>query len=183
MTVSTAIFVSSARRKQVQMMHVHLLLIAQLLVLLAMANGTPVIAKRILGAVLAHPLDGGIALADGQPIFGNSKTIRGVALSIVATILGAPLIEMDWTIGLLVAATAMLGDLFSSFTKRRMKMAPGSMALGLDQIPESLLPALACRWVLPITVVDIVLTSALFFVGELAVSRVLYRFKIRDRPY
>jgi CDP-diglyceride synthetase len=165
------------------MMHVQPLLIAQLLVLLAMANGAPVIAKRILGAVLARPLDGGIALADGQPIFGHSKTIRGVALSIVATILGAPLIEMDWTIGLLVAATAMLGDLFSSFTKRRMKMAPGSMALGLDQIPESLLPALACRWVLPITVVDIVLTSALFFVGELAVSRVLYRFKIRDRPY
>jgi hypothetical protein len=57
------------------------------------------------------------------------------------------------------------------------------MALGLDQIPESLLPAIACRWVLPITVVDIVLMSALFFVGELGVSRVLYTFKIRDRPY
>jgi CDP-2,3-bis-(O-geranylgeranyl)-sn-glycerol synthase len=60
-----------------------------------------------------------------------------------------------------------------------MKLAPGSMALGLDQIPESLLPAIACRWVFPITVVDIVLMSALFFVGELGVSRVL----IRDRPY
>ena len=90
---------------------------------------------------------------------------------------------MDWAIGLLVAATAMLGDLFSSFTKRRINLVPGSMALGLDQIPESLLPALACRWVLPITVVDIVLMSALFFVGELGASRVLYRFKIRDRPY
>jgi CDP-diglyceride synthetase len=165
------------------MMHVHPLLIAQLLVLLALANGAPVIAKKILGAVLAHPLDGGITLADGQPIFGHSKTIRGVALSIVATTLGAPLIGMGWTIGLLVAATAMLGDLFSSFTKRRMKLAPGSMALGLDQIPESLLPAIAYRWVLPITVVDIVLMSALFFVGELGVSRVLYTFKIRDRPY
>ena len=74
------------------MTHVQPLLIAQLLVLLALANGTPVIAKRILGAVLAHPLDGGITLADGQPIFGHSKTIRGVALSIVATTLGAFLI-------------------------------------------------------------------------------------------
>jgi CDP-2,3-bis-(O-geranylgeranyl)-sn-glycerol synthase len=94
------------------MTHVHPLLIAQLLVLLALANGTPVIAKKILGAVLAHPLDGGITLADGQPIFGHSKTIRGVVLSTVATTLGAPLIGMDWTIGLLVAATAMLGDVF-----------------------------------------------------------------------
>lgn len=165
------------------MTQVHPLLITQLLMLLAIANGTPVIAKKILGAVLAHPLDGGITLADGQAIFGHSKTIRGVALSIVATILGAPLIGMDWAIGLLVAATAMLGDVLSSFTKRRMNLVPGSMALGLDQIPESLLPPLACRWVLPITVVDIVLISALFFVGELGASRVLYRFKIRDRPY
>jgi CDP-diglyceride synthetase len=156
------------------MTHVHPLLIAQLLVLLALANGTPVIAKKILGAVLAHPLDGGIALADGQPIFGHSKTIRGV---------GAPWIGLDWTVGLVVSATAMIGDLFSSFTKRRMKLAPGSMALGLDQTPESLLPAIACRWVLPITVVEIVLVSALFFVGELIVSRVLYTFKFRDRPY
>ena len=68
----------------------------------------------------------------------------------------------------------MVGDLFSSFTKRRMKLAPGSMALGLDQIPESLLPAIACRWFLPITVLDIIFVTALFFVGELAVSRVLY---------
>jgi hypothetical protein len=68
---------------------------------------------------------------------------------------------MDWTIGLLVAATAMIGDLFSSFAKRRMKLAPGSTALGLDQIPESLLPVIACRWLLPITALDIVLVPVL----------------------
>jgi CDP-diglyceride synthetase len=165
------------------MTHVHPFLIAQLLVLLILANGAPVIAKKILGIVLAHPLDGGIALADGQSIFGHSKTIRGIVLSIIVTTLGAPWIGLDWTVGLVVSATAMIGDLFSSFTKRRMKLAPGSMALGLDQTPESLLPAIACRWVLPITVVEIVLVSALFFVGELMVSRVLYTLKIRDRPY
>ncbi len=165
------------------MAHVHPLLIAQLLVLLTLAHGAPVIAKKILGAVLAYPLDGGITLADGQPLFGRSKTIRGVTLSIVLTALGAPWIGLDWTVGLVVSATAMIGDLFSSFTKRRMKMAPGSMALGLDQTPESLLPAIACRWVLPITVVDIFWVTALFFVGELVVSRILYAFKIRDRPY
>jgi hypothetical protein len=100
-----------------------------------------------------------------------------------ATTLGAPWIGLDWAIGLLVSTTTMIGDLFSSFTKRRMNLAPSSMALGLDQIPESLLPAIACRWVLPITVLDIVLVTALFFVGELVASRALYAFKIRDRPY
>lgn len=165
------------------MMHVQPVLIAQLLVLLTLANGTPVIAKKILGTVLAHPLDGGITLADGQPLFGSSKTIRGIALAIAVTAVGAPWIGLDWTVGLLVSATAMIGDLFSSFTKRRMKMVPGSMALGLDQILESLLPAIACRWVLPISVVDIFLVTALFFAGELIASRILYAFKIRDRPY
>ena len=165
------------------MPHVQPLIVAQLIVLLALANGTPLIAKKILGTILTRPLDGGMILADGQPLFGPSKTIRGVVLSIVVTTLGAPSIGVDWTIGLVVAATAMIGDLFSSFTKRRMKLAPGSMALGLDQIPESLLPAVACRWVLPITVMDVILVLSLSFVGELGVSRALYGINIRDRPY
>lgn len=165
------------------MTHVHPLLIVQLLVLLTLAHGAPLIAKKILGTILACPLDGGITLADGQPLFGRSKTIRGVAFSIALTVLGTPWVGLDWTVGLGVSATAMIGDLFSSFTKRRMRMAPGSMALGLDQTPESLLPAIACRWALPVTFLDIILVAALFFVGELIISRVLYWLNIRDRPY
>jgi len=165
------------------MVHVHPLLVAQLLLLLILANGVPVIAKKILGSVLEHPLDHEITLADGQRLFGHSKTIRGVVLSIIVTTLSAPWIGFGWTIGPLASAMAMIGDLFSSFIKRRMKLAPGSMALGLDQIPESLLPAIACRGFLPITAMDILLVTALFFFSELVASRVLYRFKIRDRPY
>ena len=37
----------------------HAQLIVQLLILLALANGTPVIAKKLLGNRLARPLDGG----------------------------------------------------------------------------------------------------------------------------
>jgi hypothetical protein len=92
------------------MPHVQPLIVAQLIVLLALANGTPRIAKKILGTILARPLDGGMILADGQPLFGHSKTIRGVVLSIVVTTLGAPSIGADWTIGLVVAATALSWD-------------------------------------------------------------------------
>ena len=102
------------------MPHVQPFLVAQLLALLILVNGTPVIAAKIFGTVFAHPLDGGTTLADGQPLFGRSKTIRGVVLSIVATTLGAPWIGLDWTIGLLVSVTTMIGDLFSSFAKRRI---------------------------------------------------------------
>jgi hypothetical protein len=64
------------------MRHIHLILILQLLMLLALANGTPLIAKKIFGTAFAHPLDKGVTLADGQPLFGHSKTIRGIVLSI-----------------------------------------------------------------------------------------------------
>lgn len=165
------------------MHNLHSFLVLQLLFLVTVANGAPVIGKKSLGTVLAYPLDGGIVLADRQPLFGRSKTVRGVALSMVATALAAPWIGLDWSIGLVVSAAAMAGDLFSSFVKRRMKLAPGSMALGLDQIPESVLPALACQWLLPVSILDISLLTALFFAGELAGSRALYRLKIRDRPY
>jgi hypothetical protein len=78
---------------------------------------------------------------------------------------------------------AMAGDLFSSFVKRRLGLPPSSMALGLDQIPESLFPLLACRLLLPLTWLDIGVAVVLFFVGELVLSRILFKLHVRDRPY
>jgi hypothetical protein len=160
----------------------HPLLVTELLALLTLANGTPVIAKKLLADRLAYPLDAGLRL-DGRPLFGKSKTIRGVLLSVIVTTLLARLLGASQAIGALVAATSMIGDLFSSFVKRRLGLEPSAMSLGLDQIPESLFPALACRAVLPLSLLDIVLVVIIFFVGELALSRLLYAMKIRDRPY
>jgi CDP-2,3-bis-(O-geranylgeranyl)-sn-glycerol synthase len=56
----------------------HPLLIAQLLTLLAVANGTPIIVEKLLGKSLAFPIDGDTTL-DGKPLFGSSKTLRGLA--------------------------------------------------------------------------------------------------------
>lgn len=157
--------------------------ILQLLILLAAANGAPVLAKKVLGRRFAHPLDRGRLFVDGRPLFGTSKTTRGIVVAILASTLAAPLLGLDWAIGLRVGVFAMLGDLMSSFVKRRLALPSSSMALGLDQVPESLFPALACRALLSLSVVDIVATVAAFFIGELLLSRLLYRLNIRDRPY
>jgi CDP-2,3-bis-(O-geranylgeranyl)-sn-glycerol synthase len=157
--------------------------ILRLLILLSLANGAPVIAKRILGARFARPIDGNLNFFDGRPLFGSSKTIRGILASIVATTAGAPLIGFDLTIGLLVAITAMAGDLFSSFVKRRLGLPPSSRATGLDQIPESLFPLLVCSRALALSAVDIAATAALFLIGEILLSRILFKLRIRDRPY
>lgn len=155
----------------------------QLLVLLALANGTPVIAKRLLGQRLARPLDGGTNFFDGRPLFGKSKTIRGIVLALAVTTACAPLLGLDWGTGLLVGAAAMAGDVASSFTKRRLGMPPHSQALGLDQIPESLLPLLACRARLGLGAVDIFVGVFVFFIGAILLSRLLFVCGIRDRPY
>jgi len=157
--------------------------IFQALCLLMIANGTPVIVKKLLGRRLAFPLDAGVNLPDGRPLFGSSKTIRGVASSLTVTAAFAPLFGSSVKVGALVAAFAMIGDLFSSFVKRRLGFPPSTRATGLDQIPESLLPLLVCQKELSLTFMEIGIAVGLFFVGELVVSRFLYLLRIRDQPY
>lgn len=159
------------------------LAILQSLVLLTLANGTPVVAKKIFGRRFARPLDAGVAFFDRRPLFGSSKTIRGILASILVTTAGAPLLGLDPRIGTLVAGTAMAGDLFSIFVKRRLNLPPSSRALGLDQVPESLLPLLACRDVLSLTAADMALGVGTFLVGELILARLLYKVHLRDEPY
>jgi hypothetical protein len=157
--------------------------LAQVLTLLALANGSPVIAKRIFGENYAAPVDGKVRFIDGRPLVGPSKTIRGVVISLMVTTLGAILLGLQFWLGLLVASTAMAGDLFSSFLKRRLQLAPSSKATGLDQLPESLFPLLACQPVLSLTAIDIAVGCAIFFAGQVLLSRLFFWLRLRDRPY
>lgn len=161
----------------------NLLLDFKLLLLLGVANGTPVIAHAVFGRLWAHPLDGGMTFRDGQPLLGASKTIRGVLLSLLLTTILGTALGLSWQVALLFAAAAMAGDAVSSFIKRRMELPASSMATGLDQIPESLLPLLVCASPLELSTLDILAVLACFFLGELWLSRVLYRLHLRDRPY
>ena len=161
----------------------HYVALTQVLILLALANGSPVIAKRIFGENYAAPIDGNARFVDGQPLVGPSKTIRGVGISLVATALGAMLLGLQFWVGLLVASAAMAGDLVSSFVKRRLHLASSSKVTGLDQIPESLFPLLACRSVLSLTALDIAAACAIFFAGQILLSRLFFWLRWRDRPY
>ena len=157
--------------------------ILQLLVLTTLANGAPIVAKKIFGPRCSFPLDAGTIFFDGRPLLGPSKTIRGILISVLITTASAPLIGLDLTIGAIVAGASMAGDLFSSFVKRRLNSPPSSQALGLDQVPESLFPMLACRDALSLTIADIALGVGIFFIGELILSRFLFRAHLRDEPY
>ena len=77
----------------------------------------------------------------------------------------------------------MIGDLTASFVKRRLGYASSDMALGLDQVPESLLPVLALAPFLGLTLWDIAAVVLIFSAATPIVSRLLFRLGIRDRPY
>ena len=51
----------------------------KLLLLLAVANGAPVLAKKAWGRTQAQPLDAGLLFLDRRPVFGPTKTVRGVS--------------------------------------------------------------------------------------------------------
>jgi len=59
--------------------------IGQILSLLVVANGAPIIARELLGERGDWPLVFGWLFCDGRPLLGPSKTIRGVVAVVGAT--------------------------------------------------------------------------------------------------
>ena len=155
----------------------------QLLILIIIANGAPIVIRVLLNNRFSIAVDFGYKLPDNNPIFGESKTWRGVIAAIVATSAAAWLMGYSSFTGALVASYAVLGDLISSFIKRRLSRPPSSMALLLDQIPESLFPALMMMQVFKLDISAIIQLVLTFIIIELLLSHILYKWGIRERPY
>jgi CDP-2,3-bis-(O-geranylgeranyl)-sn-glycerol synthase len=155
----------------------------EVLVLLTVANGGPVLATRLLGSRWAWPLDGGLRAWDGRHLLGTSKTVRGIVVAVAATAFVGALLGIGWRLGALFGAASMAGDLFSSFLKRRMGVASSGQAVGLDQVPEALFPLLACYRPLGLDPPSVLLLVALFAVAQIVISPVMYLLGIRRRPY
>ena len=154
-----------------------------LLIWLICVNGAPILLAKILGKRFNQPIDGNVLLKDGQPIFGQSKTIRGFLVAVLVSIGIGYLCEFPLALSATFGTLAMLGDLTSSFIKRRLGYQPSSMALGIDQIPESLFPLLGIKLWLTLSFSQIAGIVFAFFGLELILSRLLFWLRIRKRPY
>ena len=161
----------------------HVVELLQILFLMLLANGAPVVAKRIFGQRYVFPVDANVRFYDGRRLFGSSKTVRGVICALLVTSVAAPLIGLSVWLGLAIAAGAMAGDLLSSFSKRRLGFPASSRAIPIDQVPESLLPLLAGYAALDLTLLDVLVGVLVFLIGGLLLSRLLFRLHVRDRPY
>lgn len=155
----------------------------QLLFVIGLANGAPILAQNLLRDNWQYPVDCGRNFPDGRPLFGVSKTWRGIAAALVAATIGAVGVGLSAATGLWLGIGAMAGDLMSSFVKRRLGIAPSGMALGIDQVPEVLIPLLLVQQKVALTTSEIAAVTVLFLIIELLLSRVLYHLHIRKQPY
>ena len=118
-------------------------------------NFFPPLFSLILNDYFNKPLDGGLLFVDRKPIFGRNKTLRGIVCSMLGGVAVSPLIGIPWWSAGCAALLAMTGDLLSSFIKRRFDITSGRTVVVLDQIFESLFPALYLQYI------DIVSTQQL----------------------
>ena len=157
--------------------------VVDLLILLVVANGAPIVACNLFGERFGQTLDGGRRWLDGRPLLGRSKTLRGIVSAMLITALVAPLLGYAARVGLGVGALAMTGDLLSSFIKRRFGLEPSRMVPGLDQIPESLLPASVLHGVFDLDWAEVITVSGAFVLLALLLSALLYAIGVRKQPY
>jgi hypothetical protein len=138
-----------------------------LVLLVVIANVTPVVISLLMGHRWNAPLDGGLMLPDQRPVLGPSKTIRGVLASVLATGLLAPLFGFSPVTGAGFACLAMLGDSCSSFIKRRLGIASSHSVPLIDQLPESLLPLWFMQPIVGGTTAEILAAAAIFTLVDL----------------
>jgi CDP-2,3-bis-(O-geranylgeranyl)-sn-glycerol synthase len=157
--------------------------ILHLLLLIIVANGAPILARVVLKNRFNLAVDLGVKFFDDEPVFGRSKTWRGILAALLATSIAAWLTAYSLQDGLLVAAYAIAGDLSASFIKRRLRLPASSMAPLLDQVPESLLPAYMMMQVFGLDLQSVMILVLIFIISELALSHILFRWGLRERPY
>jgi CDP-2,3-bis-(O-geranylgeranyl)-sn-glycerol synthase len=148
-------------------------LVHQLVLLLVITNATPVILSLLAGRHWNRPLDGNHLFRDQRPLLGPSKTIRGVLGAVLITALLAPLFSLTVTEGATFALLAMMGDLCSSFIKRRLGIASSRSVPLLDQLPETVLPLWGLQAALGASLNEMVLAIALFIAIDLLLSRLI----------
>lgn len=160
-----------------------MLISLELFVMLVLANGTPVVAARVLKRRWAAPLDGGRLWSDGRPVLGKSKTWRGLVSGALACAMFSLVTGLGFGFGLVFGGLGLLGDLFSSFVKRRLGLPSSARAVGLDQVPEAALPMIYAVIGLPVSGWIGLVVVTVFTAANILVSPLLYRWGIRRHPH
>ena len=149
------------------------------LLLVGVASSVPWALGRICGDRWRCPLDFGVMLWDGERLFGDHKTWRGLVAGIAACSVVGLLIGVGYRLGATVGFLALAGDALSSAIKRRLRRPPGTEVAGLDQGPEAFLPLLVLRQPLGLSFASIIIVTLVFAVLDIALAPLRHSHRSR----
>ncbi len=146
-----------------------------------LVNSLPVLAQVVLGERLKYPVDGGILWLDKKPLLGQNKTLRGIVISIAGGTAACGLLGQPWWIGGVAATLSMVGDLTSSFIKRRMNVPSGNDLFPHDHILESLFPVLFLTPFLQLSLIQVIISVVCFILAAYPAS-LWWKYTIQRPP-
>jgi uncharacterized protein len=145
----------------------------KILLILLSANTAPILFGALFPKARRRPLDNGRRLADGRPLLGAHKTLWGLLSGIGAAGIIGFLLGVSLTMGLLIGLVSLLGDLLTSFLKRRLGLLEGETAHLFDHLLEGALPLLLCKPFFSISWALVLVILGLFITCGLLGSRIL----------
>lgn len=145
-------------------------LCVKLYLLLIVINGAPPILSLLLPDHGKRALDMGRPFADGRPVLGDHKTVRGFFGAVLAGTAAGYLMDLAVPIALWAGIAAMTGDCLSSFIKRRLALEEGKSLHGIDQLFEGGLPVLLFHRHLPVETGSAALLMIAFLLTGIFVS-------------
>lgn len=166
-----------------------------------LANATPIFAKKIpILNKFSTPMDFGKKI-QGQRIFGDNKTWRGLLLGvIIATLtlliqkiiynqspnlqnyLGLDYNNISIWLGVLMGAGALLGDATESFIKRQINISPGKSWFPFDQLDYIIGAIIFSSFIITLTITNYVIIIVVWFLLHLISSYIGYLLGLKDQP-
>ncbi len=128
------------------------------------------------------PLDAGETWLDGKPFLGNHKTLRGCIVGILAGLL-IGVLQGNMLSGLAQGVGAILGDLISSFFKRRWDVAPGESFPLLDQLDFIVVAVILSQPFTRATLTEIIIILVVTVPIHYLSNYVSWMLKMKEHPW
>ena len=148
------------------------------------ANSLPVLARG------KHPIDFGRNFSDGRRILGDGKTFEGTVVGLFfGTLVGiaftlltaSPTIYIFYSF--MLSLGALVGDMVGAFIKRRLNIARGAPAPGLDQLDFVVGALLFLAPFYPLSWQQVVFVVLVTPPIHLFTNYLAYRLKLKANPW
>lgn len=136
----------------------------------------------VIKPLLTH-IDFGINFYDRKPLIGEDKPIAGWIMPFIAAV-GSYFLFSNLFLMLLISYFSFFGDLAGSFLKRRLGITEHKPLIIVDQLSFILVAyAAAFSFGMRISINDLLMLLILTFAIHFSANLVLFKLKLKTRPY